>query len=287
MKRTQMKGLWVPVSAAISQQKQVDTIANNVANTNTAGFKKDQQVFKEYLSAFEGKDQEIDMPLREWKPDDFYRSFGAEKAMVKVDGTFTSFEQGQLTPTDNPLDLAIRGQGLFEVLSPQGGVRYTRRGQFSVDQDGYLVSHDGAKLLKTVPVPDPNAPKVEGAPTQPPPIESRFIKIDATKRASINQQGEIYQDGLKVDQISVAEFNDINALKKEGSSYFVNQFPENQKVAIENSNVLQGFVEESNVNPITEMANLIQAHRNFESIQRVIKTYDAMAGKGATEISRF
>ncbi len=80
-----MKGLWVPVSAAISQQRQVDAIANNVANSNTAGFKKDQLVFKEYLAALEGKDQEIDMPHREWKTDDFYRSYGAERAMVAVD----------------------------------------------------------------------------------------------------------------------------------------------------------------------------------------------------------
>ena len=283
-----MKGLWVPVSAAISQQRQVDTIANNVANTNTAGFKKDQTVFKEYLTALEGNYNEIDMPHREWKPNDFYRSYGAEKSMVKVDGNFTNFESGQMTPTDNPLDLAIQGNGFFEVLTPKNGIRYTKNGQFTLDANGILVTSDGSRVLKSLP-PAPVA-ITEGAavpPPPPPPVESRFIKLDTTIPISINQQGEVYQKQNKVDQISVAEFNDVHALQKEGSSSYINPFPENQLAVNVKSRVMQGFVEESNVNPITEMAALIEAHRNFEAIQRVIKSYDAIAGKGVSEISRF
>ena len=93
-----MRELWVPLSGAIAQQKQVETIANNVANVNTPGFKRDQVVFKEYLAALEkGADQQgVDLPQKEWKPEDFYRSYNSEDSFVKVDGSFTNHEQGQL-----------------------------------------------------------------------------------------------------------------------------------------------------------------------------------------------
>ena len=94
-----MRELWVPLSGAIAQQRQVETIANNVANANTPGFKKEQVVFKEYLAALEKPDAQIDLPQKEWKPEDFYRSYNSEDAFVKVDGTYTLHEQGQLAPT--------------------------------------------------------------------------------------------------------------------------------------------------------------------------------------------
>ena len=86
-----MKELWVPLSGALAQQKRVETIANNVANANTPAFKRDQAVFKEHLTAYE-KGTDIDLPNKEWAPEDFYRSYGAEKANVKVDGTYTNFK---------------------------------------------------------------------------------------------------------------------------------------------------------------------------------------------------
>ena len=94
-----LKNLWVPVSAAIAQQRKVDSIANNVANINTPGFKKDELIFKEYLVALDKGVEDINMPRKEWSPKDFYHTQGAQNSFVKVDGSYTIHKQGQLTPT--------------------------------------------------------------------------------------------------------------------------------------------------------------------------------------------
>ncbi|MBF0366635.1 MAG: flagellar hook basal-body protein, partial [Oligoflexia bacterium] len=119
-----MKDIWIPLSGAVAQQNQIDMIANNVANINTPGFKKDQMAFKEYLTIFAKAQDQVQLPNKEWKPGDFYHSDGAEFGFVKSDGAYTIFKQGQLVPTGNPLDLGIFGEGFFEVLTPNG-IRFT------------------------------------------------------------------------------------------------------------------------------------------------------------------
>ena len=271
-----MKNLWVPVSGAIAQQKKVDTIANNVANANTAGFKKDGVTFKEYITALDKGHQDIDLPNREWKPEDFYRSYGAENSMVKVDGSYTNFEQGQLNSTGNPLDLGLNGPGFLEVLAP-GGVRYTRRGTLGLDPQGYLVTDQGHKILS----------KAQG--TEPASAEERFIQVPMTgaKNLSINLGGQIFVDGNPISDLSVVEFKDLHALRKEGHSLYINPHPQNRLTESTKTSVNQGFVEQSNVNTVAEMSELIKAHRHFESIQKAIKAYDDMSSRGVNEIGKF
>ncbi|MCY4523670.1 MAG: flagellar basal-body rod protein FlgF [Halobacteriovoraceae bacterium] len=271
-----MQDIWVPVSGAIAQQRNVETIANNVANAKTPGFKKDRLAFKEYLSAFEKGVHDIDLPKKEWSPEDFYHSYGAEHGHVKVDGTYTMHRQGQLTPTGNPLDLAMTGPGFFEVWTP-GGVRYTRRGLFSVSSSGQLITDRGDFVLS----------KGREAP------QSRIIKLNSGKiklnsgRLTINAGGDIFINGNKKNTISIVEFNDVHTLKKEGDSNFINTIENNLKANPLRSRIQQGFIEESNVNAISEMSNLIKANRHFESIQKVIKAYDNITGKSINEIAKF
>ncbi len=277
-----MREIWVPVSGAIAQQKNIDTIANNVANANTPGFKKDQVVFKEYLTALEKGIEDIDLPRKEWKPDDFYRSYGAEHAYVNVDGSYTRFEQGRLTPTNNPLDIALMGQGMFEILT-DNGVRYTRKGTFTISNDGFLVTENGHHVLSKLNVEDISnrSPASEGPLPNP---QDRKIQLNG-QRAEINQKGEVFVAGNKVSDLSITEFKNPSLLKKEGNSAFINpditNIDTNSKTTVH-----QGFIEESNVNAITEMSELIKASRHFESIQQAIKAYDSMAGKGSNEIGK-
>lgn len=269
-----MRELWVPLSGAIAQQRKVDTIANNVANSNTPGFKRDQIIFKEYLTALDKGYTDIDMPNKEWAPADFYKSYGAEHAQVKVDASYTDFEQGQLAPTGNSLDIGLRGQGFLEVLTPNG-VRFSRRGIMSLNNEGLLVNDSGFPVLA----------KASG--NNGDDALSRVIKIPpSTKSISFTLQGDIFADNENISKLSVQEFNDINALRKEGNSLFINQDPNNLKSELATS-VHQGFVEQSNVNSIQEMSDLIKAHRQFESIQNVIKAYDQVSQKGVNEISKF
>lgn len=268
-----LKDIWVSLSGALAQQQNVDTIANNVANANTPGFKKDQLVFKEHLTALDSGVEGTDMSGKEWKPSDFYHSHGAEKGFVKVDGSYTDFTQGQLRPTQNPLDLALSGKGFFEVLTPNG-VRYTRRGTFTIAKDGSLVTNTGFPVLAK-------------SQNENVPPTTRKINIGSSGQVSVTFNGDIYQKGEKIGELSVVEFNDPNALRKEGTSLFINQNEENQMQLADQTAVRQGFVEESNVNALSEMSSLIKATRNFESIQRAMKAYDSIAQKGVNEIAKF
>lgn len=278
-----LKNIWVSVSGALAQQRSVETIANNVANANTPGFKKDQLVFKEYLTALDKGVEDIDLPNKEWKPKDFYKTYGAQNAQVKVDGSYTDFQQGQLTPTGNPLDIALRGKGFFEVLTPNG-IRYTRRGLFTISTDGNLVTDQGYIVLNKLDRESQNAQGGAGDSSLPQP-EQRKISLNNAP-VTISMNGEIYQKGKKIGDLSIVEFNDRQALKKEGNSLYINSHPGNFTDSPQTT-VSQGFIEESNVNAVSEMSALIKANRHFESIQKAMKAYDNITGKSVNEISRF
>lgn len=282
-----MKNIWVSVSGAIAQQGQVDTIANNVANANTPGFKRDGITFKEYLTALEkGGPLDTDLPHKDWKPEDFYRSYGAEHAHVKVDGTYTDFEQGQLTPTGSFLDLALHGNGFLEVLT-ENGIRYTRSGTLSISKDGVLTTENGSPVLGSFgDIASFQNDKGEISANKLPTPQERILNVGNNK-ITINLEGEVFVKDNKVGELSLVEFKDPHALKKEGNSSFINPDTQNIKTTEMKTNVHQGFLEMSNVNAVREMSNLIKAHRQFESIQRVIKTFDQVTGKSVNEIARF
>lgn len=274
-----MKNIWVPLSGQIAQQRKVETIANNIANANTNGYKKDRLAFKEYLSAVDNPSSDIDIPNGEFSPDDFYRSRGAENAMVKVDGSYTDFEQGPLKPTGNQFDLALHGKGFFEVLTPNG-IRFTRNGNFTLNKDSELVTDRGYKLLTKLTEEEAKDPNKAD-------ITSRIVKIPAGEKFSISKEGDLYTKSGQVGTISVVEFKDLNAIRKEGHALFINNSTENTKRDEVATSVNQGFVEGSNVNAVKEMSELINAHRHFDNIQNAIKTYDSISSKIVNDIAKF
>ncbi len=276
-----MKDIWVPISGQIAQQRKVDTIANNIANANTKGFKKDDVVFREHLTALTKGVDHVDLPNKEWAPKDFYHSHGAESAKVKVDGSFTDFSQGQLEPTQNPFDLALYGKGFFEMLTPRG-IRFSRVGSFTVDKEGFVVDINGNKLLQE------GKEAKEGEEKEFEPIEKRFLQIpNNVKKVTVTQDGSIYIDRDQIGKVSVVEFNDLHALKKEGSNFFLNDKPNNIKTAFKRTSVHQGYTEGSNVNAVGEMAKLIKAHRHFENIQKAVEIYDGINGKLINDLGRY
>lgn len=283
-----MKNIWVPLSGQIAQQRKVETIANNIANANTAGFKKDRLAFKEHLTALDKGLEDIDIPREDWTPEDFYRSQGAQNAYVKVDGSYTVHEQGPLQPTNNPLDLALNGKGFFEVLTPNG-IRYTRKGNFTVSRDGELITERGYKLLSAT---QADATQGRGTTALNPAtnddqINTRLIKLPPGTKISVSKEGEIFSRQGQLGQISVVEFKDVDAVKKQGHSLFVNNDQENIKRDNVKTTVNQGFIEGSNVNAVQEMSELIRAHRHFENIQKAIQTYDTISGKAVNDIAKF
>lgn len=279
-----MKNIWVPLSGQIAQQRKVETIANNVANANTAGFKRDQLVFKEHLTALTKGVEDIDIPRGEWAPEDFYHTQGGENAAVAVAGGYTIHEQGQFIPTNNPLDLALNGPGFLEVLTPQG-IRYTRKGTLSLSPDSELVTDQGYKVLSPVEMASEELRGPAGSSVPKP--EDRIIRLPPNQALTISQDGEVLTRQGFVGKIGMVEFGDVHALKKEGNSLYINPDEANAKRVGLKTMLRQGFIEGSNVNAVEEMSELIKAHRHFESIQKAINTYDSISSKAANDIAKF
>jgi flagellar basal-body rod protein FlgF len=279
-----LKNIWVPLSGQVAQLRKVETIANNIANANTSGFKREEVVFKEHLTALTQKgNEDIHLPNKEFSPEDFYHTQGQENAMVKVAGNFTDFTQGTLSPTNNPLDVALFGEGFYEVLTPYG-VRFTRKGHFSISKDGEIVNDRGFKLLSAQVGDSQGGDEA----TSNKSIEDRVIKVPTNlKKLSISKEGEIFTENGLMGQISVVEFKDPHALRKQGNSLFANPYPTNTFEQAKKTAVHQGFVEGSNVNAVKEMAELIKANRHFENIQKAISTYDNISGRAVNDISKF
>lgn len=259
------KGVYTALSGAMAQSLKLDTIANNIANVNTPAFKKDKQVFQEYLTANEKPPEVIQVPKVPASIESFYDMQGGDKSFVDTKGTFTDFSQGSLKPTGNSLDVAINGKGFFELATPQG-IRLTRSGNFTLDGEGKLVSKDGYPVMRGA---------AEG--TDP---ASRVIKVNGTGNVFINENGEVFEGTESIGQLSLVDVAKPDALQKVGNSMYGFKNNMNAEVQnIANPSLKQGFLEMSNVNIVQEMTDMIQTHRIFESTQKVISTYDSMADK--------
>lgn len=270
-------GMWTSVSGAAAQSLAVDTVANNLANANTDGYKKDLPAFKEYLSSAE---REGDFPQINPGPiQDRHLNpiLDKDQSHVVVEGTYTLFKPGPLKITKSLLDVALEGPGMIEVNSPQG-LRYTRLGSLKIAQDGKLVTNDGYPVLMSKPggSADPNAD-----------VTSRFINLRDRGPISVTNEGEIFADGNLVGKLSIVEFTDSKFMRKVGMQYFENKDPtKNPIVEGRNTRVHQGMIEGSNVNPVEEMTNLIKANRLFEHDLKVMKTYGELLGREANDIGR-
>jgi len=278
--------MWTSVSGAAAQAHAVETVANNLANVDTNGFKKDLPAFKEYLSSVEREHDRPSVHIGPVKDKDLNPLYDKDQSHVIVHGNYTSFKQGPMKITKAPLDVAIEGPGLIEVSTPQGA-KYTRHGSFKVAVDGRLVTNEGYPVLLSraggLAGDTPAALPANGDPN----MASRFINMQNRGNISISEKGEIYSGTDLLGQISLVEFEDPKALKKTGLQYFTNTNPEkNPSKEAANSQLHQGMVEGSNVNPVEEMTNLIKANRLFEHDLKVMKTFGEMMGREANDIGK-
>ncbi|MFH0730486.1 MAG: flagellar basal-body rod protein FlgF [Pseudomonadota bacterium] len=177
------------------------------------------------------------------------------QARMKID-----LSQGDSQQTGNPLDIAIFGEGFFKVQTPQGD-RYTRNGTFSLDKDNYLVTQDGYRVLG------------EGGPMV---LEGGQI--------TIGDQGDIEVDGSQVGKLKIITFPNPQNLKKEGASFLSYSGNSADERTPERVVVQQGVLEQSNVSVVTEMTNMMETTRSYESIQKILQTYGEMDTKAATEV---
>ena len=245
--------IYMSAAGAMAYEKRMQVISNNLANINTSGFKKDKGHFRI-----------IDSP-DSIKEDLEKKSISEEKQQpplwLKFD-TKTDFSSGPLKHTGNPLDLALEGDGFFCIKTEQG-TQYTRNGNFSLDQDGMLVTMDGLPVLG------------EGGPIN---IEGNTFIVDV--------KGNISIDGSQVDTIKIVGFQNPDALKKTGNSLFEIADKNAVETKAENTGVSQGFIELSNVNAIRMMTEMIEVLRGYESYQKAIKTADETTAKAINDVGR-
>lgn len=278
----------------------MDIVANNLANADTLGFKKDAPAFREYMAAIEREHGAEDIPRGPIKDKDFYPLDGRDQSFVVVDGTYTNFRQGNLRVTQSPLDVALDGSGFLEISTPQG-VRYTRQGSLHVSADGRLETVDGNPVLASQPgglAAPPSgisaSPLGQGGlatqgrvPASAGNEAARFINLrDRGSHFSITPQGEIYAGDDLVAKLSVVEFNDTRKLRKSGGNAFENPDMANYSAQPPRTVIRQGVLETSNVNPIEEMTKLISANRLFEHDLKAMKTYGEMMQREANDIGK-
>jgi flagellar basal-body rod protein FlgF len=233
--------LLVGLSRQMTLERQMDVIANNVANVNTNGFKADRSLFQEYL-----------MPTA--REDNFVAGRDRRLSHVIDRATFHDFAQGSPDQTKNPLDVAIGGDGMFVVQTP-AGERYTRDGSFQIDNQGQLVNASGYPVLGN------NGP-------------IRFQQTD--KQINIAADGTItvLEGTNRIDSIRaklrIVNFTQPQRLRKEGSNLY--SLGEGNAAQADTKSVLhQGFIERSNVNSIHEMSRLIEVSRTYTQIASMLQ----------------
>jgi flagellar basal-body rod protein FlgG len=252
-----IRALWTAASGMEAQQLNIDIIANNLANVNTIGFKKSQGDFQDLLyqtlrasGATSAQGSQI--------PTGMQLGHGVRPVAIQK-----IFSQGDYQQTSNELDLAIEGDGFFQILQPNGEIAYTRAGAFKLDSQGRIVTSDGYPLDPEISIPS----------------DTTDITIGADGTVSIIQAGQ--SEASEIGTIQLARFPNPAGLKAIGRNLFL---PTSASGTAETGTagdsgfgtIAQGYLEMSNVSVVEEMVNMIIAQRAYEINTKAIQTADDM-----------
>ena len=226
-------------------QRQMNVVANNIANMNTAGFKGEKMMFIEHLVKSAGGD----------------RVSGDNLAFVRDIATARDTSEGPLERTGNPLDVALRGDGYF-VIETKEGERYSRSGRFRLDEGGQLVTDRGDPVLS------------DGG--QP------FFFSPADKDISISRDGTVATENGQLGRIRVVEFENQQNLQATAGGLYQT---EEQPLDVDSPDVVQGMLEGSNVEPIIELTRMIEVSRSYDAAKKFIDKEDERMQKVARELA--
>ena len=255
-----IRGLYTAASGMIATLMANDTLANNLANVNTTGFKKNTTSFSTFPEMLIHKMQGGES-----------KAVGSIMTGGKVHETAIRFEQGHLSETGNDFDLALEGDGFFTLKDNNDNTYYTRAGNFTVSAEGYVVNQQGHVLqgrLGGIQVNLDNGP-------------FRF-----------GRDGLLTAGQREVDQLKIARFEDNHQLTKVGDTLFqakngFEPLPEPQPGELPDYVLHQGLLERSNTNVIEELVNTIQGTRLYDTLQRNVKMHNEMTGKAVNEVGRY
>jgi flagellar basal-body rod protein FlgG len=255
-----IRSLWIARTGLDAQQTQLDVISNNLANVSTNGFKRGRAVFEDLLyqtlrqpGAQSSQQTQIPVGLQ----------LGTGTRPVSTARIFT---QGNLQKTDGTLDMAVQGNGFFQILLPDGTTGYTRDGSFQKDNTGQIVTSDGYPLQPAITIP----------------ATALSVSIGTDGTVSITQSGSAAT--TQIGSIQLATFINPAGLQSIGQNLFLEtaasgtptpNTPGTNGAGIVN----QGYVETSNVNVAEELVTMIQTQRAYELNSKVISTSDSMLGR--------
>lgn len=252
-----VRGLYTAYTGMLNQQHRLDTITNNLANSATTGYKREGSVAQAF-------DEVLMTKLKDGSESYVDKNIGKLNLGVKIGENYTDYGQGSFRETGNDFDLALGGDGFFEIsFTNKAGVtstKYTRDGSFTLNKDGYLVTKDGDF--------------VQG--------QSGDIVLSTTAQIRIGSQGDIYEDGVLVDTLVLIDFEDYDYIEKYGENMYQEVEGATPKEAT--ATVTQGFLEASNVNVISEMVEMITITRAYESNQKVIQAIDETLDKAVNSV---
>lgn len=252
--------IYMAASGALAYEKRLQIISNNLANVNTVGYKMDHSQFRGFdLAEITGSTVEAPPELNTSQAPLFWMQFDM----------YTDYSSGNLRSTGNDLDLALIGKGFFSVQTPDG-VAYTRKGAFTLNSDGTLVTQDGWPVLG-----DGGEITIEGV--QNPNQVKKFV---------VDEQGSISVDGQQVGNLRIVDFAQPYRLTKMGDTLFKPAGAETVETLTEGIKVSQGFVELSNVDAVKMMTEMIEVLRGYESYQKVIRSADEANSKAINEVGK-
>ena len=250
-----LRTLWIAASGMQAQALNIDVISNNLANVNTSGFKRSRADFQDLL-------------YQTLRPAGASSSAGTEVPTgiqlgqgTRPVATQKIFLQGDYQQTQNELDMAIEGDGFFQILQPNGEIAYTRAGAFKLDSEGRIVTSDGFFMEPEISIP----------------TDSLAVSIGTDGTISVLQAGE--NEPVEVGTIQLARFANPSGLKSIGRNLYLPTSASGDEItgtAGEEGlgTISQGYLEMSNVSVVDEMVNMIVAQRAYEINSKAIQTAD-------------
>lgn len=243
-----VEGLYIASMGMTPLMDKQDQIANNLANIQTTGYKQSGTFVKTF---------------QKYLANDQQQPFVNNQ--INTDEVYVDYSPGTAIKTDAPLDVYVQGSGFLTAMTPSG-IRYTRNGNLSLDANGFLVTGDGAKVMG----------------------KNGYIKIDKNDGSpvEITDGGEVLQDGINRGSLRISEFNKPYKLLREGNGYFKPVSLDSPVGESTSFAVKQGYLESSNVNVISNMANMISAYRDFEADQKALYAQDDTLDKAVNDVGK-
>ena len=251
------QALWIAKTGLEAQQTRMSVTANNLANVNTTGFKRSRAVFEDLL--YQNKSQ-----VGALSSEDTQLNSGLTIGTgVRVVATEKIFSQGSLVQTGNNLDMAIEGQGFFQILTPDGSLSYTRDGTFQVNANGEIVTAKGYALQPGISIP----------------ADALSVTIGSDGVVSVSQPGNA--TATELGTIQLANFVNPAGLQPIGQNLFIESgssgSPQTGTAGLNGlGNLSQGSLETSNVNTVEELVNMIETQRAYEMNSKAISTAEQM-----------